>query len=178
MRFLSRQIVFREIPTEISLSYLVTGCQMKCPGCHSSDAWNAARGETLDFNRLSLDLQRYGHGITCVLFMGGEWHEAELASMLAWIRNRKLKTALFTGLDEVSDALKANLDYLKIGPYVAHLGGLESPDTNQKLIHLPTNQIINIRSNIQEDTHDSAQSQPDTGQNKFRSPIHVGGQCG
>ncbi len=37
MNYLTRQIVFREIPDEISLSYLITGCSLHCEGCHSVD---------------------------------------------------------------------------------------------------------------------------------------------
>lgn len=55
-----------------------------------------------------------------------------------------LKTALFTGyeLDQVPAELISHLDYIKVGPYKARLGGLDSPRTNQRLIDLKNNQII------------------------------------
>lgn len=55
------------------------------------------------------------------------------------------KTCLYTGLtfEKVDKEIIDNLDYIKVGPYIAALGGLDSPKTNQKLINLKTNEIMN-----------------------------------
>lgn len=143
MRFISRQIVFREIPDEISLSYLIAGCRKRCPGCHSSDSWNPMAGKELTREQLETDVRRYRGRITCVLFMGGEWHEKQLVLFLRLARSRGLKTGLYTGDDMVAKELSAHLDYLKTGSYQRRLGGLDSPETNQRLVHLPTGRVLN-----------------------------------
>lgn len=144
MKYLEKQIVFREIPQEISLSYLVTGCPGRCPGCHSADSWNPDRGNTLTAEVLLQDLEKYRKAITCVLFMGGEWEELTLIHLLKICRDQQIKTALYTGADDVSEDLKAHLDYLKTGSYRQDLGGLDSPLTNQTLWHLPTMMKLNF----------------------------------
>lgn len=143
MNYLSRQIVFREIPDEVSMSYLITGCSYRCPVCHSADSWSEKAGKLLNLETLSAHLQKYKQWITCVLFMGGEWHEQELIQFCQLARRENLKTALYTGAEQVSPALLACLDYLKTGPYVQKLGGLDSPHSNQKLINVKTGEILN-----------------------------------
>lgn len=143
MNYLSRQIVFREIPNEVSMSYLITGCAHRCFGCHSADSWSDKAGKPLNLETLAAHLHKYREWITCVLFMGGEWHEQELIQFCQFVRREKFKTALYTGAEQVSSQLLANLDYLKTGPYVQKLGGLDSPQTNQKLVNVNTGEILN-----------------------------------
>ena len=82
MNYLSSQVVFSEIPDEVSLSYLVTGCSLRCAGCHSADSWSRHRGSILNSDKLIDDLQKYGAWITCILFLGGEWDEKNLIKLL------------------------------------------------------------------------------------------------
>lgn len=145
MRFLSLQIVFSEIPDEISLAILVTGCPKRCPGCHSSDAWKNERGTELNSSVMQALLKKYEKWISTVLFMGGEWHETELIALLDLIRKSGFKTALYTGEESISEVLEAKLDFLKTGPYIQELGGLQSPLTNQILKNLNTGEILNLK---------------------------------
>lgn len=39
LHYTTEQITFQEVPNEISLSFLITGCPLKCKGCHSADSW-------------------------------------------------------------------------------------------------------------------------------------------
>lgn len=149
MRYLTDQITFLEIPDEISLSLLITGCSLKCPGCHSADAWNGNNGKILDLTALEKLIEPYQNALTCVLFLGGEWHQNELISLLQFCRLKNLKTALYTGLDEISPEIKANLDFIKTGSWKHSLGGLDNPNTNQKLINIATGQIMNSLFNAQ-----------------------------
>lgn len=143
MNYLTKQIVFREVPDEVSLSYLITGCSLRCPGCHSADSWNPKSGQLLTQEILIQEIHKYSGWITCVLFMGGEWEPEVLIPYLRLIRALGLKTALYTGLEDVPSEIKVHLNYLKTGPYRAHLGGLDSPRTNQKLINLETGETLN-----------------------------------
>ena len=39
LNYTTEQITFQEVPNEISLSFLIAGCPLKCKGCHSADSW-------------------------------------------------------------------------------------------------------------------------------------------
>lgn len=145
MRYSGLQIVFQEIPDEISLAIHFTGCPLKCNGCHSADLWNSNNG--IDLNSLKFEkiLFQYSKYISCVVFMGGEWQPTQLLELIQITKAQNKKTALYTGLqlNEVPNLLIANLDYLKYGPYIPELGGLTSKKTNQRLINLTTNIELN-----------------------------------
>ncbi|MGZ5279854.1 MAG: 4Fe-4S cluster-binding domain-containing protein, partial [Pseudobdellovibrionaceae bacterium] len=126
MRYTSVQITFQEIPDEISLSLLISGCPLRCPGCHSADSWQGTKGEVLDIESLNRLLEKDREYITCICFLGGEWEKENLIHLLQWSRRQGFKTALYTGLEDVDQDLKRELDYLKVGPYMARLGGLGS----------------------------------------------------
>lgn len=143
MRYLSRQVVFQEIPDEISLSYLITGCSLRCQGCHSVDSWSVDAGLELTEEKFISDLKKYTNWATCILFMGGEWHQCELLHFLNIAQNSDFKTALYTGREYVCEEIIKKLDYLKTGPYLPQKGGLSSPLTNQKLVEVKTGRILN-----------------------------------
>ena len=91
MRYSGLQIVFQEIPDEISLALHVTGCPLRCKGCHSNDLWNADQGIELDpryFNQL---ISQYSKYMSCVLFMGGEWELSTLISLIDIAKQRQKK---------------------------------------------------------------------------------------
>lgn len=143
MNYLSKQIVFNEIPDEVSLSFLITGCQLRCAGCHSADAWNRKNGQFLSLDFLTKELERLDGIITCVLFLGGEWEPTALFEFLNLVKSRGLKTALYSGRDIVDFQITSKLDFLKTGPYISEKGGVFEPGTNQILINLNSNQILN-----------------------------------
>jgi anaerobic ribonucleoside-triphosphate reductase activating protein len=64
--------------------------------------------------------------------MGGPFEEVSIASLLVHCVYPNLKTAWYTG----SSALPIDwndLDYIKIGRYIAEQGPLNNPKTNQRL---------------------------------------------
>ena len=75
MRYYDRQVVFQEVPNEISLVYSITGCPLGCKGCHSAFTWGDQAGKKLSEIDFAEDLKKYDLLISCVLFYGGEWHE-------------------------------------------------------------------------------------------------------
>ena len=137
------QVCFQEVPQEISLGFLCTGCQIGCRGCHSPQLWDENKGEPLTLLTFSKWLVQYQGLITCVVFFGGEWEEVLLIQLLKEAKLQGLKTCLYTGRNDVSMSLKAQLTHLKTGPYIDTLGGLETPNTNQRFIELSTGQLLN-----------------------------------
>lgn len=143
MNVYNYDIVFQEVPNHISLAFYVSGCNLRCPGCHSPELWPSHAGIQLTPELYLNLLNRYQKRIDCVLFLGGEWHETELTNFLQIARAQQLKTALYTGLENVSEDLLENLTFLKTGPWKNNLGGLSSPTTNQVFKDLETNTILN-----------------------------------
>lgn len=143
LRFISEQIVWQEVPGETSLAYMISGCPLRCMGCHSPDSRDENKGEVLSEEYFKTKLKQYEGYITCVLFLGGEWNVDALFPLLKEAQKQNLQTCLYSGYEKVSEALLSQLTYLKTGPWIASLGGLSSPTTNQKMIDLRNQQILN-----------------------------------
>lgn len=136
LKYLYQQVVFSEIPEEIILAISISGCKIHCKGCHSPELWED-KGTPLTTEELEKLLDD-NKGVTCLLLMGGE---ADISSLIELFQHsyKKIKTAWYCGLDEISkdkEAILQYLDYVKIGSYKKDLGGLASLTTNQKLYHL------------------------------------------
>lgn len=129
----SYDIVFQEIPGEVTLALNLAGCPNRCPGCHSPHLRDAT-GETLDDKLLKGLLARYGGAVSCVAFMGGDGDPAEVNRLAALVRGGSgLKTAWYSGRATLSPAIDlANFDFIKTGPYDPDRGGLDSPDTTNQ----------------------------------------------
>ena len=71
LRFHNYDIVFQEIPSEVTLAINISGCPNHCKGCHSLHLWNDI-GEVLDESSITVLMEKYGNAITCICFMGGD----------------------------------------------------------------------------------------------------------
>lgn len=134
MNYSYTQVVFQEVPSEVTLALSISGCQLKCIGCHSAFTWDNKYGEELTEEVLSGLLNKYKGLITTVLFYGGEW-ESNLIPFINIIKDSGVKFCLYTGLtlDELSPDIRMLCDYIKVGRYEARLGGLNEPTTNQRM---------------------------------------------
>ena len=70
MKYVDTKVVFSEIPDEITLAINISGCPVKCSGCHSKYLWEDV-GEPLNSDSLHHLIENH-KGITCVAFMGGD----------------------------------------------------------------------------------------------------------
>jgi anaerobic ribonucleoside-triphosphate reductase activating protein len=151
LRMASYAIVFREVPDEVTLALNIAGCPNGCRGCHSPHLQDDT-GEILDETLLAGLLGRYGSAATCVCFMGGDGQPEEVGRMAVFVRKwrdgsgnstagggstggsgGRLKTAWYSGREALPDGFSPTpFDYIKLGPYVEALGGLDSPTTNQR----------------------------------------------
>ena len=138
MKIFDVEVVMREVPDEISLSFAVAGCPLKCKDCHWKVAEANAPKTEFSVGMLQTYLDKYKDTISNVLFFGGEWEHDTLMEMLKIVKLYNLKTTLYTGLeyDDVDKRLFAHLDYLKVGGYIAELGALDKTTTNQRLYNL------------------------------------------
>ncbi len=138
LKYIDTDIVFQELPDEVTLALNLTGCPCRCPGCHSSHLWGDS-GCELTTERLDALIEEENGNITAVSFMGGDAAPREVNRLASHIRQRfpTLHTAWWSGRTLISsDIDTANFDYIKTGPYLAHLGGLRSPRTNQRLYRI------------------------------------------
>jgi anaerobic ribonucleoside-triphosphate reductase activating protein len=142
MKYYQYTIVFQEVPDEVTLAFEITNCPHKCPGCHSPHLIDDI-GIELTLKHFQQIVDKYFGMITNVAFFGGEQY-SELIDMLAYVKQLGLKTTLWTGSCAVNQAIMPHLNYLKTGPYVEELGGLQSSTTNQQYINLDTGEPIRL----------------------------------
>ena len=137
MKVASFDIVFQEIPGEVTLALNLSNCPCHCPGCHSQHLAEDI-GEVLDEALMDGLLARYKGLITCVAFMGGDAAPDEVIQWANYIHQLPitnhqsvLRTAWYSGRTSFPRDPRA-LDYVKLGPYIESLGGLKSETTNQR----------------------------------------------
>lgn len=143
MNFYAFDVVLQEVPGEVSLCFSITGCPLRCKGCHSSHLWKEGTGTPLTKKLYLNYLDQYQGLASCVLFMGGEWHRSELLDYLNTAIEKGYQTCLYTGKETVDNELKSKCTWLKTGPWLEALGGLDHKDTNQKFIHTQTGELLN-----------------------------------
>ena len=147
LRYSGQDILFREIPGEISLAFYITGCPHNCKGCHWTK-YNIPNDQeqfdVLNISHIEDQLYKYSGFISNVLFFGGDWEPEILEQMAIFIKNYKLKTSLYTGLTmvELADScITWNCwDYIKFGPWTGK--PLSDKNTNQRLIDIKNNKDI------------------------------------
>lgn len=145
MRYSYPQEVLQEVPGEISLALSISGCPLRCLGCHSQETQDPFFGEILDKKEFKRLLQKHYH-ISCVLFYGGDWDLLALIPLIKIAKQSQVKVALYSGfgLTSISFRILDLLDYLKIGPYIAELGGIEMKTSNQKMYSINKGILLDI----------------------------------
>lgn len=135
LKYVNTGVVFQEIPDEVTLSINISHCPCHCPGCHSQYLWQDI-GEALTPKVLNELVLSYGNDITCVCFMGGDGEPTYVNELAKYIHKQfpKLKVAWYSGRSRVPrEVVKTDFNYIKLGPYIKHLGSLKQPTTNQRL---------------------------------------------
>lgn len=135
IKYLNTGIVFQEIPNQVTLSINISNCPCRCPGCHSSYLWEDV-GVPLTANELDRLLAQYQDTITCVCFMGGDRNPQEVSDLAKHLHKAhpELLAAWYSGKQYPPSHVDFHqFNYIKLGPYIQHLGPLNSPSTNQKM---------------------------------------------
>lgn len=137
-KFYNTDIVFSEVPNEVTLAINITNCPIKCRGCHSTHLQENI-GIELTEEELNSLIKESIHGITCVCFMGGDAMPLEVSSLAAFVRKNYpgLKIAWYSGRKEIDkDINLKNFDFIKVGPYIEECGPINKKTTNQRLYHV------------------------------------------
>lgn len=147
LRLASYDIVFQEIPDHVTLALNLSDCPNRCAGCHSPHLQDDV-GEPMDERMISGLLARYGDAITCICFMGGDAATDEVQRLAALVRGAsggRIRTAWYSGRQHLpNDFGVEHFDFIKLGPYVERLGGLDSPTTNQRLYRVEADGLRDI----------------------------------
>lgn len=138
-------VVFQELPDEISLAINITGCGKRCPGCHTPFLQNSFNGVELTPAIFESYLRKYIEIITAVIFFNGDLHITRFVELLDIAKSYGLKTALYTGWNDVPMEIYKRLDFLKVGEYIQELGSLSSPSTNQRMYDIKQNKDITYK---------------------------------
>lgn len=138
LKYKETQIVFQEVPDEVSLAINISNCPCKCKGCHSP---YLAEDEGTELNNIELDsLIEENEYVTCIAFMGGDSSPREVNALAKFIKQRykdKYKIAWYSGRQAVAPEIDYDyFDYIKIGPYIPEKGALDSPTTNQVFMQI------------------------------------------
>lgn len=146
LKYYNFDIVFAEVPDEVTLAINITNCPNRCVGCHSPHLQQDI-GKILDEQELTALIETYVGDITCVCFMGGDATpvEVELASKFVKKQFPQLKTAWYSGKSHISEQINpTSFDYIKIGGYNATDGPLNVKTTNQRMFRYSADGIEDI----------------------------------
>lgn len=136
MKYVGTAIMFKEVPDEISLGISISGCSIRCEECHSKYLWENI-GVPLTIKELySIIEKNKKYPISCICFMGGELFDIKALCKAIKQKYPQYKTAWYTGRQidvKHNEFVQNNFDYIKTGPFIKELGGLDSENTNQRM---------------------------------------------
>ncbi len=138
LKYADYDIVFDEVPDEVTLAVSLSLCPNRCEGCHSPHLRENI-GEELTLERLATLVRRYRSGITCLCLMGGDGDTKSLEQLACTLRTAfpTLRLAWYSGRQQLPEGMDVTVwDYVKLGPYMPKLGPLTSPTTNQRLYRI------------------------------------------
>ncbi len=136
LKYVDYDVVFQEIPDEVTLAINLSNCPNGCVGCHSPQLMRNIGKDLTESELLGL-LGTYGRNITCVCFMGGDADPISVSDMAGVVRSygkHNLKVGWYSGKNAFPECCSLDrFDYVKLGPYVASKGCLKERTTNQRL---------------------------------------------
>ena len=138
LKYVNTDIVFQEIPDEVTLAINISNCPCRCPGCHSRYLWEDT-GQLLDTDAIDSFVLQYGNDITCIAFMGGDGDPKGVCLLAQYIREKhpQYHIAWYSGRIRIPAVVTiTDFDYIKIGPFIRHLGPLKERTTNQRLYRI------------------------------------------
>jgi anaerobic ribonucleoside-triphosphate reductase activating protein len=138
LKYYNYDIVFQEIPDEVTLAINITNCPNRCKGCHSPYLQKNI-GEELNERQITLLMDKYVSAITCFCFMGGDGDPQRVADLANFMRLHysEIKVAWYSGCAKLPDGFdRRDFQYIKLGEYVEELGNLKNETSNQHLFEI------------------------------------------
>ncbi|MDL2231795.1 anaerobic ribonucleoside-triphosphate reductase activating protein [Porphyromonadaceae bacterium OttesenSCG-928-L07] len=147
LRYVNYNIVFQEIPGEVTLAVNLSNCPNRCKGCHSQYLQEDI-GEPLNEQALNEMLDKYGNSVTCLCFMGGDSCPEEVERLASFLHDRtkgRIKTGWYSGKTNFpANCSVKHFNYIKLGPYIESKGGLDHPTTNQRFYQITEGDMVDM----------------------------------
>lgn len=144
MKYTGFEIVFQEVPDEVTLAFSISNCPHRCINCHSAYLRDDI-GIELTQSGITKLLDKYSGEVSCVCFMGGDANKDDLFNMASFVKQIGLRTAWYSGDNSINDdRFLSVFDYIKVGEYIEKLGGLKQETTNQRLYKITDMQLKDI----------------------------------
>lgn len=148
-------ITFNELPDKMAYAIELGACKQHCAGCHSPELQEEDVPLTSLLDILEEAQDAIDAGANAIVVMGGTNNKhisaESLISLLSALSDIA-PTGLYSGSeDEEHDkmiAVEGHCTWLKTGPYVDTLGGLESTRTNQKFYRITGQYDIDAQYNL------------------------------
>lgn len=148
-------ITFNEIPDKMSYAIEMGACDQHCANCHSPELQDATIELTPLLDILDEAREAIDAGANAIVVMGGTTNkhitDESLIALLSALSDIA-PTGLYSGSDDEDRdrtiALEGHCFWLKTGPYVEALGGLESTRTNQRFYRITSTYRIDSRDNL------------------------------
>jgi len=136
LKFTETEITFKEVPGKICRCFSISNCGLHCKNCHSPEL-QGDNGEELTPEKLLNFIKQDKRVVDCYVFLGEGNDKKCLKSLLELCKENNLRTCIYSGKDnfDLTEFLGI-LDYLKLGPYIEELGGLDKPSTNQRFYEI------------------------------------------
>lgn len=138
LKYYNYDVVFQEIPDEVTLAINITNCPNRCKGCHSPHLQKDI-GENLNEERIISLMDKYASAITCFCFMGGDGDPQRVAELANFIRLHYagIKVAWYSGCARLPEGFDNSIfQYIKLGSYIEEQGALQSETSNQHLFEI------------------------------------------
>ncbi|MPT30990.1 MAG: anaerobic ribonucleoside-triphosphate reductase activating protein [Chryseobacterium sp.] len=146
LKFIDHNIVFQEVPNEVSLAINISNCPLRCKICHSPQLQEDI-GIFLTEDIILNIIEKYDKAITCICFMGGDSEPSEIENLAVFVKSidPNLKIAWYSGKQKLPKAFQLKyFNFIKLGPYKEKYGGLGSPDTNQSFYKIIDDELIDM----------------------------------
>lgn len=160
-------ITFNELPDKMAYAIELGACKQHCVGCHSPELQEEDAPLTSLLDILEEAQDAIDAGANAIVVMGGtnNKHITE-ESLIALLQDLSAiaPTGLYSGSEnEDRDkiiAVEGHCTWLKTGPYVDALGGLESTRTNQRFYRITAvyrfdaqDNLVDVRPYFLDETH-------------------------
>jgi anaerobic ribonucleoside-triphosphate reductase activating protein len=102
-------------------------------------------GLPLDTEAIDAFVNQYGNEISCIAFMGGDAEPTSVNRLAQYIHEEhpQFKVAWYSGRIRIPrGVVRADFDYIKLGPFIKHLGPLKQTTTNQRLYRKDDNGVF------------------------------------
>lgn len=148
-------ITFNELPDKMAYAIELGACKQHCVGCHSPELQEEDAPLTSLLDILEEAQDAIDAGANAIVVMGGTNNKHITVESLIYLLSALSNIApvgIYSGSeDEERDkmiAFEGHCTWLKTGPYIDTLGGIESTRTNQRFYRITTTYRLDAQDSL------------------------------